>query len=162
MPKQDALSPVKVYLALGSNLGDRGANIRFAVEKISRLPTTVMLAVSSLLENPAVGGPPDSPPFLNAVAVIQTQIAAEPLLEALLTVEQSLGRLRVQKWEPRPIDLDIILYGDQIIHSQSLSVPHPMMHQRRFVLQPLVEIAPEVIHPSLKKTASQLLAELGM
>ncbi len=78
----------------------------------------------------------------------------------MLAIEQSLGRSRRQKWEPRPIDLDLLLYGNQMIHDQNLTVPHPLMHQRRFVLQPLAQIAPQAIHPVLNKTIAQLMNEL--
>ncbi|HTW94075.1 MAG TPA: 2-amino-4-hydroxy-6-hydroxymethyldihydropteridine diphosphokinase [Tepidisphaeraceae bacterium] len=148
------------YVALGSNLGDRAATIAAAVELLRQTPGIEIKKLSALLENPAVGGPPDSPPFLNAVAEIDTTLSAADLLGRLLSIEAELGRQRHQRWAPRNIDLDLILYGREIIESPGLTVPHPRMHERRFVLQPLAEIAPLAVHPQLKKTAADLLRYL--
>jgi 2-amino-4-hydroxy-6-hydroxymethyldihydropteridine diphosphokinase len=116
--------------------------------------------VSSFIENPAVGGPKDSPAFLNGVVEIQTVLEPEALLDRLLEIERQLGRVRREKWEPRAIDLDLILYGDRITDTPNLKIPHPLMHERRFVLEPLTEIAPNVVHPVLKTSAKDLLARL--
>jgi 2-amino-4-hydroxy-6-hydroxymethyldihydropteridine diphosphokinase len=148
------------YIALGSNLGNRQHTLRCALERLSALPDLRITRVSSFLENPAVGGPADSPPFLNAAAQLHTQLNAHELLDQLLKVEQSLGRHRREKWGPRTIDLDLLLFDNQVIHDTGLVVPHPLMHQRQFVLQPLAEIAPNEMHPLLKKTITQLLQSL--
>lgn len=155
------MPPTTAYIALGSNLGDRTANLESALTKLRHTPGIEVLRVSSPLENPAIGGPDDSPPFLNAAAELRTTLAAHPLLKRLLEIERALGRTRRQKWEPRIIDLDLLLYGDQILSSQELIVPHPLMHERRFVLEPLAEIAPNIVHPTLQMSIAGLLQSLG-
>lgn len=151
---------VTAYIALGANLGDRQHNIQSALARLTRTDGISVVRVSSLLENPAVGGPPDSPPFLNAAAELKTTLGSHAVLHRLLEIEHALGRVRRLRWEPRSIDMDLLLYGDQIISSQELVVPHPLMHERRFVLQPLAEIAPEAVHPVLQMTIAGLLEDL--
>jgi 2-amino-4-hydroxy-6-hydroxymethyldihydropteridine diphosphokinase len=154
-------APVTAHIALGANLGDRGKNLRDALARLDATDGLRVLRVSSFIENPAVGGPADSPPFLNAAAAVETTLGPRALLDRLLDVERELGRERREKWGPRPIDLDLLLYGDQVLHEDRLTVPHPLMHERRFVLQPLAEIAPGVIHPALSVEIHQLLTRLG-
>lgn len=151
---------MKAYLALGANIGPRRRNIESALASIDALCDVSVVRSSTCLDNPSVGGPPDAPDFLNAAAEIETTLSAELLLEQLLRIEQTLGRVRGEKNAPRPIDLDLLLYGDHIIHVSHLSVPHPRMHERLFVLRPLAEIAPDVLHPVLRLTIRQLLQRL--
>ena len=151
---------VTAYIALGANLGDRARNIRQALAQLTETPDVTVTNISSMLENPAIGGPPDAPPFINAAAEVKTTLGSHALLHRLLEIEKTLGRVRRERWEPRPIDIDLVLFGDQIISSQELVVPHPLMHERRFVLQPLAEIAPEAVHPVLQMTISGLLENL--
>jgi 2-amino-4-hydroxy-6-hydroxymethyldihydropteridine diphosphokinase len=153
-------TPIIAYIALGANLGERKKNIYAALEQLNLSEGITVLAVSSFWDNVAIGGPKDSPRFLNAAAKLQTTLGSHALLNRLMKIEKTLGRNRRIKWEPRPIDLDLLLYGDQIISSQELIVPHPLMHERRFVLQPLAEIAADVVHPTLQMTIGGLLSNL--
>ncbi|HMB95435.1 MAG TPA: 2-amino-4-hydroxy-6-hydroxymethyldihydropteridine diphosphokinase [Tepidisphaeraceae bacterium] len=153
--------PITAYLALGSNIGDREKNIYAAVGMLAQSEGIQIIRFSNFLENPAIGMGDDAPPFLNAALQIETTLGSHALLDRMIEIEQSLGRDHHEKWESRTIDLDLLLYGDQIISSQPLIVPHPLMHERRFVLQPLSEIAPEVVHPTLQMTISGLLEDLA-
>ena len=136
------------HIGLGSNLGNRRANLVAAVELIGRLPGTQIRRVSSFVETAPVGGPPEQQPFLNAAAEIASILTPRVLLERLLEIEQKLGRARSEHWGPRPIDLDILLWGDSRVDEPELVIPHASMHFRRFVLEPLVEIAPDARHPA--------------
>lgn len=149
------------YIALGSNLGDRAANLREAIEAIGREPGVRVLRVATPIETRPVGCPPGSTPFLNAAAALSTELEPLALLDVLLRIEQSLGRRRSVRNAPRQIDLDLLLFGDQVITSGRLLLPHPRLHERAFVLRPLEEIAPEVIHPTLGKPIRALLTALG-
>lgn len=153
--------PVIAYIGLGSNLGERKSHLMTALSLLTETDGVTVIRTSSFLENPPVGGPPDSPQFLNAVVKIETILKPHLLLQRLMEIEQALGRERRVKWEPRVIDLDILLYGDNIISSDELVIPHPLLHERRFALAPLAEIAPEATHPVLQMTASGLLDNLN-
>lgn len=153
--------PVTAFIGLGSNLGDRKAHLLTALSLLTETDGVRVERTSEFMENPAVGGPDDAPAFLNAVAQVQTTLGPHLLLQRLMEIEQALGRERRLKWEPRVIDLDILLYGDQIISSDDLVIPHPLMHERRFALQPLAEIAPSATHPVLQMTAKGLLDSLN-
>src|SRR3954469_25427361 len=114
-----------VYIALGANLGDREQNLRAALNFLNATAGVRVVRVSSFLANPAVGGPADSPPFLNAAAAVETTLEPRALLERLLEIERALGRERREKWGPRTVDLDLLLYGDRVIHEDGLTVPYP-------------------------------------
>ncbi len=147
------------YLALGSNLGDRRGYLNAALAALALLPTIELRAQSGFIETKPVG-PGKQDYYLNAAVEIRTTLTAHDLLAALLTIEQELGRTREEKWGPRTIDLDILCYDDLILHDATLTIPHPHLHERTFVLAPLCEIAPELIHPAFQRTMRELLAHL--
>jgi 2-amino-4-hydroxy-6-hydroxymethyldihydropteridine diphosphokinase len=146
-----------VYLSLGSNLGDRAANLRAAIERLTEIGHSVH--ASSFYETEPVDVP-NQPWFMNCVIALQTDLAPKAVLTFALRIEEEMGRLRTRDKGPRSIDIDILLFDDEVVEQPGLHIPHPAMHHRRFVLEPLVEIAPETFHPVLKKDARQLLAAL--
>lgn len=149
--------PALAYLSLGSNVGDREKNLRDAIANLGKVG--LVTKVSSFYETEPVEFT-DQAWFLNCVVAIETELNPERLLSALLEIEKAMGRERTIKKGPRTIDLDILLHGESVLSSRGLTIPHPEMANRRFVLQPLVEIAPGAWHPVLKKTARRLLDEL--
>jgi 2-amino-4-hydroxy-6-hydroxymethyldihydropteridine diphosphokinase len=149
--------PTIAYIGVGSNVGDRKANCRKAFELLA--DTGRVISVSSLYYTEPVGYK-EQENFINAVVSIETDLSARELLDACRAIEGRLGRKRTLRWGPRTIDLDILLYGEHMINKPHLVIPHPLMATRMFVLAPLAEIAPEVMHPVLHKTAEQLLREL--
>ena len=148
------------YLALGANVGDRRHNLRDAVGRLGGLPETTVTAVSALYETDPVGGPPGQPNFLNAVVAVKTLLAPRVLLSHCAGIERDLGRLRAVPNGPRTIDIDILVYDDLILDSADLMLPHPRLHQRSFVLQPLAELAPNLVPPGLTATIRDLLRRL--
>jgi 2-amino-4-hydroxy-6-hydroxymethyldihydropteridine diphosphokinase len=150
--------PHRVFVGIGSNLGDRRANIIDAVGRVKALPTTTVVRVSSLYESEPLGDAKTW--FVNAVIELQTELSAEQLLKKLLAIEMAMGRRRGKRWGSRIIDLDILLVDQDVIAKRTLKVPHPEMHNRRFVLTPLAEVAPHVVHPTLGLSVSTLLATL--
>jgi 2-amino-4-hydroxy-6-hydroxymethyldihydropteridine diphosphokinase len=150
----------RVYIGLGSNLGDRKANIREAEEKLSALPATRIVKASSLYESEPLGDAKTW--FVNSVVEVETEFEPDDLLKRTRAIETAMGRKRVKgkRWGSRIIDLDLLLFDNQTVGKRTLKIPHPEMHKRRFVLLPLSELAPHVTHPQLGTTISELLGGL--
>ena len=149
--------PKLVYLSLGSNVGDREAQLRDAQARLGA--TGRLVAVSSFYETEPLEFT-EQPWFLNCAAALETSQTPQELMSEILRIEQEMGRRRVQIKGPRLIDIDILLFNSEVMDLKDLTIPHPAMHRRRFVLEPLAEIAPEVLHPVLKKTIRELLDAL--
>ena len=146
------------YVGIGANLGPREETLRRAVELLGRADGVEVVGVSELRETDPVGVV-DQPPFLNGAVSVETTLSPRVLLDLLLEVERSLGRVRAERWGPRVVDLDLLVYGIEVLDEPGLHVPHPRLHERRFALEPLAEMSPELEIPG-RGTVSALLAAL--
>ena len=154
-----SLAAERCCIGLGSNLGDRRATLESALARLQGLAGIEVTAVSSAYETSPVGPVPQAD-FLNAAAELRTSLEPRPLLEALLSTERDHGRRRRQRWGPRSLDLDLLLMGDRRVEEPGLTIPHPQLAFRRFVLVPLLEIAPDLVHPVSGEKLAGILAGL--
>ncbi len=157
----------RVFIGIGSNLGDRAANIATAVAKMAELPQTEVVRISSIIETEPVGvacstnsRQAGQGKFLNGAAELETRLEPLELLAGLQEIERQLGRVRKERWGERTIDLDMLMYDNEVIDEPGLQVPHPLMCEREFVLAPLAEIASNLVHPVASRTIRELLAAL--
>ena len=148
------------YIGIGSNLGEPERNCREAVRRIGEIPDCDIIRLSGLYRTEPVGVE-DQDWYVNCVVSVMTGLSPRDLMERLLDIEADMGRVREGQWEPRVIDLDLLLFGRDIVHDRDLTIPHPLMHERRFVMAPMVDLAPDLEHPSLGKTMVELLREIS-
>jgi 2-amino-4-hydroxy-6-hydroxymethyldihydropteridine diphosphokinase len=150
----------KVYLGLGSNLGDRADNLRKALSVLDETDGITVITVSSCYETEPVGPVSDQDDFYNAVAEIETTLSPREVIACIKSVERQLGRVQGERWGPRVIDIDILLWNNSVLEGEGLTIPHPEMTTRAFVLTPLAEIAPDVVHPVARKSVAELASQL--
>jgi 2-amino-4-hydroxy-6-hydroxymethyldihydropteridine diphosphokinase len=158
--------PNRAFIGIGTNLGDRAANYRQALQRIAGLPDTHIVRQSSVYETEPVGDVKGA--FLNSVVEVETAMHAEAMMRRLLAIERTMGRKRSGARKPvrragyqaRVIDLDLLFFNKEVISGRALTVPHPRLHERRFVLAPMAELAPTMVHPKSNKTISEMLVEL--
>ncbi len=148
---------MNAYLGLGSNLGDRFKNLTEALRRLNIAPGVTVRKASPVYETFPMGGPGRQSMYLNAAVLIETSLDAMTLLETCMSIEESMGRVRRVRWESRAIDIDILLYENQTAVAERLTLPHPRMHEREFVLRPLADIAPNIVHPVIHKSILTLL-----
>ncbi|HVA82426.1 MAG TPA: 2-amino-4-hydroxy-6-hydroxymethyldihydropteridine diphosphokinase [Candidatus Binataceae bacterium] len=157
--------PNRAFIGIGTNLGDRAANYREAIVRIAQIPDSRIVRQSSIYETEPVGDLKGA--FLNGVVEVETEITADVMMRRLLTIERVMGRKRVRgkkpargKYRPRIIDLDLLFFNKETIDTRVLTVPHPRLHERLFVLAPMSELAPALIHPKLNKSISEIISAL--
>lgn len=159
--------PNRAFIGIGTNLGDRAANYREALQRIAALPDTRVVRQSSVYETEPVGDLKG--PFLNLAVEVETEMFADAMMRRLLVIERVMGRKRTKArkttrrgsgYQPRTIDLDLLFFNKEVLDTPALTIPHPRLHERRFVLAPMVELAPMLIHPKTNKTISEMLVEL--
>lgn len=150
----------RCLIAVGSNLGDRLANVRSAISGLEATEGVEIVAVSKLYETAPVGGPDNQGPFYNGALLVDSTLGAAELLAVLHGLEADRERRRIVRWGPRTLDLDLLVFGDLVSDDPTLQVPHPRQHLRRFVLVPVCDVAPDLVHPRLDRTMADLLTDL--
>ncbi|MFC1771209.1 2-amino-4-hydroxy-6-hydroxymethyldihydropteridine diphosphokinase [Candidatus Margulisiibacteriota bacterium] len=150
----------EIFLGLGANLGDRQQNITNAVKLLEKHEDIKIEKISSLIQTKFSGGSDKQPDYLNGALKIQSDLSPQELLAYLEGIERAMGRIGKTNWLPRPIDIDILFYGHEVICEDDLTIPHPLLHERDFVIIPLLEIAPDFVHPIFNETIESLYAEL--
>jgi len=150
----------RAFLGFGGNLGDPLTHFRDARKQLDSHPRIKVISTSSLYRTPPIGGPTGQPDYLNSVIEIETGLSAPDLLQLCFQLEDHAGRIRNQRWEARTLDIDLLLVGDLIMDAPHLILPHPRLHQRHFVLLPLNDLSPQLRHPFLNKTVTELLGAL--
>ena len=158
MPKTSRFTH-RAFIAMGANLGERENTIRAALARLDAHAAVEVEAVSDLVETTPVGGPPQ-PNYVNAAARLKTNLAPLALLELLHRTESHFGRRRTRRWGPRTLDLDLLLYDHVALDTPEITLPHPRMHERLFVLEPLAQVGPDAVHPTSGRTVRELLAAL--
>ena len=158
---QPSPEQLRVYLGLGANLGDPAATLAAARDTLAALPQGRLSACSSLYRTAPVGGPPGQPDYVNAAVELDTTLPPQELLERCLAIEARFGRQRRERWGPRSLDIDLLLYDALVSDDSRLTLPHPRLHLRRFVLEPLCELAPQLVHPRLLLPLQELLRQLA-
>lgn len=151
---------VTAYLGLGANLGERLETLRGARQALHKVPAVNVVASASLYESVAIGGPEGQPPYLNSVVQIETVFSPERLLETCQQIEKDFGRRRDEHWGPRTLDIDLLFFDNILRLDPDLVLPHPRLHERAFVLMPLVDLAPDLTHPVVFLTLEELLLRL--
>jgi len=161
VPEAPSSAAETAYIGVGSNVGKTLNNCRKAIDLINHLDDCTVAEISQFYRTEPVGATFQDW-YVNGVIRIETTLGPHELLRSLLSIESDMGRVRRQKWEPRIIDLDILLYGNDVIEESDLKVPHPLMHQRRFVLMPMVQLNPGLLHPVQRRSMSELMDDLSV
>ena len=151
----------RVFIGLGSNLGDRLEHLFTAVRLLAAVPGVQVRQLAPIIMTEPIGGPAGQEPYLNSVVEIDTQLEPLALLDRCQAIERQLGRMPSEHWAPRPIDLDLLVYDDRVVNDPRLMIPHPRLHERWFVLEPFAQLAPALIHPTTRRSIAELLASVA-